>query len=542
MGATQDGPGISVQAVMAEANLTLIRSLLGEPVAALLDLLAGGTASATHLRQVAAATCDFEQLLADPDHRSILLDLLDEGKQRELVFRLGLPESKDPAQTLQSMTWTKEFLQQLFGFFGLVVDRSAIETSPPRRATTPGYGLFPHQRSAARRMTRVLAGGRRRGVLHLPTGVGKTRTAMSMICDHLRQHGPTVVVWLAHGRELLEQAALEFERAWASLGDREVTVARMFGSGPISLDGLQDGLVVLGVEKGAATARADMRFLDELGSRVTFTVFDEAHQAIAPTYRMIIDALTLRPDSSLLGLTATPGRTWADISADERLADFFGGQKVMLEIEGWANPVSALIEQRYLARPCFRTVAAESGLKLSETDRAALASTFDVPAHLLASLEEDVEWNLHVIRTVVDLVDRHNRILTFASSVKHCHLLSSVLASTGIDCDFVTAETPSRRRDQAISRFKSRRPKPMVLCNYGVLTTGFDAPAASAAVIARPTKSLVLYSQMVGRVIRGPLAGGTESCEIVTVVDPELPGFGDVAEAFTNWEDVWGTK
>jgi superfamily II DNA or RNA helicase len=81
----------------------------------------------------------------------------------------------------------------------------------------------------------------------------------------------------------------------------------------------------------------------------------------------------------------------------------------------------------------------------------------------------------------------------------------------------------------------------MILCNYGVLTTGFDAPAASAAVIARPTMSLVLYSQMVGRVIRGPKAGGTATCEIVTVTDPGLPGFGDVAEAFTNWEDVWET-
>ena len=80
---------------------------------------------------------------------------------------------------------------------------------------------------------------------------------------------------------------------------------------------------------------------------------------------------------------------------------------------------------------------------------------------------------------------------------------------------------------------------PFVLNNYGVLTTGFDAPKASAVVIARPTRSLVLYSQMIGRVIRGPKAGGTETCEIVTVVDPHLPGFGSVAEAFSNWEDAW---
>jgi len=79
----------------------------------------------------------------------------------------------------------------------------------------------------------------------------------------------------------------------------------------------------------------------------------------------------------------------------------------------------------------------------------------------------------------------------------------------------------------------------MVMCNYGVLTTGFDAPEISAAVIARPTKSLVLYSQMVGRATRGIKAGGNETCTISTVVDTNLPGFGDIAEAFMNWEDVW---
>ena len=79
----------------------------------------------------------------------------------------------------------------------------------------------------------------------------------------------------------------------------------------------------------------------------------------------------------------------------------------------------------------------------------------------------------------------------------------------------------------------------MVLCNYGVLTTGFDAPLTSAAIISRPTKSLVLYSQMVGRVIRGPRVGGTPEAEIWTVIDTNLPGFDSLTGAFTNWEDVW---
>ena len=90
-----------------------------------------------------------------------------------------------------------------------------------------------------------------------------------------------------------------------------------------------------------------------------------------------------------------------------------------------------------------------------------------------------------------------------------------------------------------IQRYRANTSKPMVICNYGVLTTGFDAPATSATLIARPTRSLVLYSQMVGRAIRGPRSGGNAQAEIVTVVDPQLPGFGEIAEAFANWEDIW---
>ena len=90
-----------------------------------------------------------------------------------------------------------------------------------------------------------------------------------------------------------------------------------------------------------------------------------------------------------------------------------------------------------------------------------------------------------------------------------------------------------------IQRYKNNDPEPRIICNYGVLTAGFDAPRTSAAVIARPTKSLVLYSQMVGRATRGPRAGGNAEAEIVTVVDTNLPGFGDMATAFGNWEDVW---
>jgi len=76
------------------------------------------------------------------------------------------------------------------------------------------------------------------------------------------------------------------------------------------------------------------------------------------------------------------------------------------------------------------------------------------------------------------------------------------------------------------------------LVNYGVLTTGFDAPKANVAIIGRPTQSVTLYSQMVGRVMRGKEAGGKSQCKVITVKDP-VYGFRDMSESFFYWEELW---
>ena len=145
-----------------------------------------------------------------------------------------------------------------------------------------------------------------------------------------------------------------------------------------------------------------------------------------------------------------------------------------------------------------------------------------------------------VLAAIEDLLSTgHRRVLVFAATVAHARVLTAILVARHVRSGVVTGATPERERDRTIRTFKSDAQEPMVLVNFGVLTTGFDAPTASAAVIARPTKSLVLYSQMVGRAIRGPKSGGTDTCEVVTVVDRSLPGFGDVAATFLNWEDVW---
>ncbi|MFD8527156.1 DEAD/DEAH box helicase [Streptosporangium canum] len=540
---TDWSPGIAFQSILDTAPMAYIRERLGKDLCALLDLIDGGEAEDERLRTVASVALDAEALIADITDRQELLTLLPAAKRRELAQRLGSEQaSTEPLTHLNSLKWTADQRRELLEFFGFIIDRAPTVQPLSRLDCEPEYALFPHQRSAAARVKELLYDGPRRVVLHLPTGVGKTRTGMNLICDHLRQHEPTLVVWLAHGQELLEQAAAEFELAWAKLGNRPLSVVRMWADAPADLESLTDGVVVLGLEKAVSTAKSRPEFLQLLSARSSLTVFDEAHQIIAPTFQRVVDALTIRPDASLLGLTATPGRTWADISQDERLSDFFSRQKIMLEIEGYSNPVTALIEQGYLSKPTMRTVASEAGLHLSAQDQRLMADAFDIPASIITEIARDKQWNLKVVQTIMGLLEqKHRRILVFAASVDHCRLIAAVLSAVGLDAEFVTGESSTRHRNQVINRFKSAARRPMILCNYGVLTTGFDAPAASAAVIARPTMSLVLYSQMVGRVIRGPKAGGTATCEIVTVVDPKLPGFGDVAEAFTNWEDVWET-
>ena len=314
----------------------------------------------------------------------------------------------------------------------------------------------------------------------------------------------------------------------------------MWGDRTPDLDSFSDGFLAVGLAKGwAVIARTDPDWAARLAPRIRLVVFDEAHQSIARTYRRITDDLTLDFNCALLGLSATPGRTWADIDKDSELADFFSGNKVTLEVPG-DDPIEYLIDHGFLSRPTFRTLFSKPGLNIIDGEFTLIADALDIPEDIVAALSMSEQYVSAVLGAIEDLlVAGHRRVLVFAATVQHARMLTAVLVARDIRSNVVTGLTPERVRERAVRSFKSDDEIPMVLVNFGVFTTGFDAPKASAVVIARPTQSLVLFSQMVGRAIRGPKAGGTETCEILTVVDPSLPGFGDIAEAFLNWEDVW---
>ena len=92
-------------------------------------------------------------------------------------------------------------------------------------------------------------------------------------------------------------------------------------------------------------------------------------------------------------------------------------------------------------------------------------------------------------------------------------------------------------RRNAISAFKNKNNNVNIIINYGILTTGFDSTNIKCVFITRPTKSVVLYSQMIGRGLRGPLMGGNPECLLIDI-DDNLDLFDNDA-AFSHFDDYW---
>lgn len=518
-----------------------LQLLLGSPALRLLKALDPGILRPSLLRAVVKDLHAPEDLMRDPRKRKLLLDLLPSSDASTLAAELG-GDTHDTYQYLDDVKIARNSPREaaLFAFFGVVPIEVAEEFVPDLGTVGPESQLFAHQRKASRKVSTVLGLEPHRVLLHMPTGSGKTRTAMNVIADHLRRTEPTVVVWLVHNEELCEQAAIEFEAVWKQIGDRDISLLRFWGSHELNLNDAHDAVLIAGFAKTFSRAKKSLNFIATLADRTSLVIVDEAHKAVAETYQLVLEVLAEKwPDTALLGLTATPGRTLAEIDVDEKLADFFNRRKVGLEIEGYDNPVDFLIDEGYLARPKFVSLLNSGSMELTPKDLEELSTSFEIPQRILQALAEDEQRNLMIVRQLESLITTNSRILVFAATVGHARLLATVLQARGLEAYAVEAATDSLERSRIIARFKSDTDTPIVLTNFGVLTSGFDAPRTSAALIARPTNSLVLYMQMVGRATRGPKAGGNKDATIVTVIDSALPVFTDIGEAFLNWEDVW---
>ena len=533
---------IILEKIITRLDAEAFQDILGKEVIGTLFQMGAEYSYSDGLKKILSNTYSNEELLKNSISRNHIIDSLRKDEIEILSKNMNLTIKSDYWDYIKNIDYKSNNLKILFDFFGEKISQEIEHEWIQEFIINPNYPLYPYQRQVLKKINTVLNSNKNRVLLHMPTGSGKTRTTINFICRYFLENENTNVVWFANTIELLDQAYNEFNKAWINLGNREIKAVKYWGKSNIDLSTLKGAFIVAGLDKTYNALLSNAGKMSSFSNNCSLVIMDEAHQAIAPTYSLLINSLLVINKASLIGLSATPGRTWNTPEEDRKLADFFYKQKAKIVIDGYENPVDYLIEKKYLAKTVNTKLFFNSGTTLTAEDLIYLKENYVLSNKVLKRISEDRLRNLAIISKVKELIKKHQRIILFAITKPHAIVLNSLLTAIDIKSNVLTSDTNSIERNRIINNFKVSRKdnsESIVLCNFGILTTGFDAPETSCAVIARPTDSLVLYSQMVGRAIRGLESGGNEEAEIVTVIDDNLPGFGNVADAFVNWDDVW---
>jgi len=379
-----------------------------------------------------------------------------------------------------------------------------------------------------------------RFIIQMPTGSGKTRTAMELVASQLSTCSPsTVIIWIVNSEELCEQAVESFLELWQHLGTRPIQLVRAWGSnGLIKTHDDMPTFAVCGFQKLYAQIRNERHVFEAMSDRVHMIIVDEAHRVLAPTYSEVIYNLKTTT-TRVIGLTATPGRGIDNDAETRRLSDFFHGEK--LDVTTPSEDITVFEyfrEKGILANGHFQPLVTSPSFELSRADLRHLERNFDFPPSFLRMLGDDNTRNIEILTRLKQLLTNHSKALFFGCSVEHSRFTASTLNFLGISAAHIDGGTPKGTRQAILEKF--RNGELQVICNYGILSTGFDAPKVDLVFIARPTRSIILYSQMIGRGLRGPAVGGTESCTVVTVKD-NIIGLPDEDTMFTYFDDYFNT-
>lgn len=443
------------------------------------------------------------------------------------------------------------------------------------RAKGSAVELRPYQVEAIAAFLAGLDKGVTRSIVQLPTGTGKTVTAMALA----RRLGARTL-WLAHREELTAQAADACARVWPE--------ARV-GIVKAELDQHEGRDVVIA---SVQTLAREARLARVLASGAFgLVIADEAHHAPAATWTRVLEVLGCfrRPPLAdlpvpLLGLTATPERE------DERgLGDVFQATAFVLTLRDavagkflvpWRSvsvelPIRAEaleiarngeFTEQSLGAELLRAGAAEATaralvehaggreLDLADEERLDVAASMPPPVETTEqSLGADVGYGeeppesegLALRREIESPTFRatrklDRRAIVFTVTVDQARRTAEALRALGIAAEHLSGATPSDARREILARLKSGATQ--VVCNAQVLTEGFDEPTVSCVVVARPTRGRGLYVQMVGRGLR--LAEGKADCLVVDLVGAADLGIVSAADLATSDQkrervDVW---
>lgn len=403
--------------------------------------------------------------------------------------------------------------------------------------------LVDFQEDLKNKMLEVLNrdGDKTRCIVTLPTGAGKTRVAVEAFIDwlHPRFNEGKYLLWIAQSEELCEQAISCIRQMWSSREFiSQLRVYRYFRGSKINIDDLQGGVVVASIQQLYSRVKSNDEVIVELIKNTGAMIIDEAHYAVTSMYNETIKfarSLCKRNLFPICGLTATPGRVGQ--SQTESLVGQFEAYLVRPSLPATYNnnPLHYFRHHKFLATARHTVIQSGRAYTLTDRELEMLKTEDDIPKIFLKRLAEDKDRNLNIIRQLLER-PTGSPTLVYACSVDHAYFLTSVLNELGRTSETVSAETPNQVRRQLIKDFNQGRLN--FLCNFGVLTTGFDAPKTECIVICRPTTSVVLYEQIVGRGLRGPKFGGTETCDVIDFAD-NIHRLGPPL-AYSRFETFWG--
>lgn len=407
--------------------------------------------------------------------------------------------------------------------------------------------LYPYQNWMRKEINHfLLKSTKKRAIVHMPTGSGKTRTSMEGIIDFARSltNSKVSIVWLAHSQELCEQAYEQFTSLWEKHATEPANIVRLWGDNKldeITVDRLTFVITSFSKAHNMVSSSRNDTFakITEIKRNNALLVIDEAHQSTAETYQAAIEFLS-NTKTKILGLTATPGRDYieGDGDATKKLANFYENNKLsIVDDDGDAitNPIEFLQEKKVLAKLQRIELRTNIFVELTEQEKKSVERSIEIPDSVLERLSEDHQRTNIIIAQIMELaVGKGLQTIVFTPTKQNAIDLAVLLKLKGCSASAVVAESGDRTR--SIADFKAGKIK--VLTNYGVLTTGFDAPNIGAVVIARPTVSVVLYSQMLGRGLRGELMGGLQDCILVDVVD-NIVNMPSANQAFTFFDEFY---
>ncbi len=352
------------------------------------------------------------------------------------------------------------------------------------------YTLRPYQADSVKAVLHYFRKHSTPAVIVLPTGAGK-----SLVIAELARLAKGRVLVLAHVKELVEQNHGKYE----GYGQKGAIFSAGLGRKET------DQQVVF------ASVQSVVRNLDAFKNQFSLLVIDECHRVPddkSSSYQKVISHLReLNPGIKVLGLTATPyrlGMGW--------IYQYHTRGQVRSEEPRFFRDCIFELPIRYLLDEQFLTPAKMLDTPVLSYDFSQLkpANTGRYKESELDSvIDKDKRATPQIIHQVIDMAKTRQGVMIFAATVRHAKEIHQLLPQG--QAQLVIGDTPTPERDDIIQRFKQREIKYLV--NVSVLTTGFDAPHVDLIAILRPTESISLYQQIVGRGLR--LSPGKHDCLVL---------------------------